>query len=278
MGRRSRQERSRSPADARGSTRERQAPLFDVLRDAATAGDEALGLPAVASDPPLVRFDRGVLLRAVNALKSARLLLDEAHWEFATGPARQLFELVVNLEFLNASENREQEALRFAKFGLLQTVRAQLTTITYARETGRQADEQRITDLERMLEVGYDEFRTRRGGFVKSWSGRSTRELAELSSQQPLRTAQYLQLFVAWSEQIHAAPVSLLDGVFPRHTIEQVIAQDDIRVAEIAAMCVVLYTDLWRQLLTLPSLDEERVARWQRTLMTEARRRQSSSA
>lgn len=60
------------------------------------------------SDDPLVRFDRGILLRAVNALKAARLLLEAVHWEFAAAPARQLFDLVVNIEHLNTQGDRER--------------------------------------------------------------------------------------------------------------------------------------------------------------------------
>jgi hypothetical protein len=47
----------------------------------------ALSQPVPAGDY-LARFDRGILLRGVNALKSARLLLEAMHWEFAAGPAR----------------------------------------------------------------------------------------------------------------------------------------------------------------------------------------------
>jgi hypothetical protein len=252
----------------------RLSRTFQTLKDAAAAGDSALSQPVPAGDD-LACFDRGILLRSVNALKSARLLLEAMHWEFAAGPARQLFELLINLEHLNAQANREQAAFRFAKFGLLQTLRAQLQEADYARSTGRPVDEKRVAMIERMLATGYDEFRVsaKKHGFASSWSGNNTRKLAEASPVQPLRKAQYQQLFVAWSEQLHAAPGSLMDAFFPRpvDAIDEMVVEDDKRVAETGAMCVTLFAELWGQLSTVTSLDGSRIMRWQTSLAAEAR-------
>jgi len=246
---------------------------FETLKDAAAAGDEVLSQPVSAGDD-LARFDRGILLRGVNALKSARLLLEAAHWEFASGPARQLFELVVNVEHINAQADRERAAFRFTKFGLLQTLRAQLQEADYERSTGRPVDEKRVDVMERMLATGYDEFRigAKKQRFASSWSGKTTRELAEASPAQPLRRAQYQLLFVAWSEQLHAAPASLMEAFFPRHVdaIDEMVAEDDKRVAETGAMCATLFVELWRQLQTVLGLDVTRVLRWQTSLAAEA--------
>ena len=197
------------------------------------------------------------------------------HWEFAAGPARQLFELLVNLEHLNAQANREQAAFRFAKFGLLQTLRAQLQEADYERSTGRPVHEKRVAVMEGMLATGYDEFRVgkEKQRLASSWSGNNTRKLAEASPVQPLRKAQYQQLFVAWSEQLHAAPGSLMDAFFPRpvDAIDEMVEEDDKRVAETGAMCVTLFAELWGQLLTVASLDGSRIMRWQTSLAAEAR-------
>jgi hypothetical protein len=250
----------------------RLSGTFQVLRDTARAGDAALS-EAVPADDHLARFDRGVLLRGVNALKSARLLLEEMHWEFAAGPARQLFELLVNLEHLNAETSREQAAFRFTKFGLLQTLRAQLEEANYEQATGRPVDEARVTVIQGLLDSSFDEFRVGdQGRLARSWSGKSTRDLALASPVQPLRSRQYQLLFVAWSEQVHAAPASLMDAFFPRSLdkIDEMIAEDDKRVAETGAMCVTLFVELWRQLRTVPALDVSHVVRWQTRLAAEA--------
>ncbi len=252
----------------------RLSRTFETLKDAAAAGDAALSEPIPAGDV-LAQFDRGILLRGVNALKSAHVLLEAMHWEFAAGPARQIFELLVNLERLNAQANREQAAFRFAKFGLLQTLRAQLREADYERSTGRPVDETRVAAMERMLNTDYDEFRVgkEKQRFASSWSGTNTRKLAEASLVQPLRKAQYQQLFIAWSEQLHAAPGSLLDAFFPRpvDAINEMVEEDDKRVAETGAMCVTLFTELCGQLRTVPSLDGTRIMRWQGSLAAEAR-------
>jgi Family of unknown function (DUF5677) len=266
---------SRGPKAGRlPGPKRRLSRTFETLKDAAATGDAALSQPVPAGDD-LARFDRGILLRGVNALKSARLLLEAMHWEFAAGPARQLFELLVNLEHLNAHANREQAAFRFAKFGLLQTLRAQLQEADYERSTGRPVDEKRVAAMERMLATGYDEFRVgkEKQRFASSWSGNNTRKLAEASPVQPLRKAQYQQLFVTWSEQLHAAPGSLMDAFFPRpvDAIDEMVEEDDKRVAETGAMCVTLFAELWGQLRTVASLDVSRIVRWQTSLAAEAR-------
>lgn len=93
----------------------------------------------------------------------------------------------------------------FAKFGLLQTIQAELASVDYNRQTGRPVDQQRVAILKRMIEVDYHEFRVgNKGGFARTWSGKSTRTLALESPRQPLRATQYSQLFVAWSEQLQA--------------------------------------------------------------------------
>jgi hypothetical protein len=258
----------RSPGPKRRLTR-----TFATLKDAAAAGDAVLAQPPAGH---LIAFDQAILLRAVNALKSARLLLEAAHWEFAAAPARSLFELVVNLEYVNAQPNREQAAFRFAKFGVLQMIQSQLETAAYERQTGRPVDDERVAVLGRMLEVDYREFRvgkSEKPQWARTWSGKSTRDLAFASPSQPLRQAQYRQLFVAWSEQLHAAPAALLDGFFPRpgETLEKLMAEEDTRIAETGAMCVTLFLELWHLLPTLPTLERERIAGWRADLAAEAR-------
>ena len=269
VARKPRRNRKHQPAGAvkrLPGPKRRLARTFSTLKDASAAGDSLLGEPLVPRQP-LSIFDRGVLIRGVNALKSAHLLLEAMHWEFAAAPARQLFELLVNMEHLNVQDDREQSAIRYTKFGLLQTA-------DYERQTGRPVNEARVATLERMRDSGYEEFRVVKGQrSASSWSGKSTRELAEASPKQPLRKSQYHLLFVAWSEQVHAAPATLLGGFFPPNVenIDQLIAEDLTRVAETGAMCVTLFTELWRQLPTLPELDLARALRWQTALVAEAR-------
>lgn len=245
------------------------------MKAATGVGDDTLaGIPDEPSE--LVRFDYGVLLRAVNTVKSAQLLLEHSHWEFAAGPVRGLFELVVNMEHLAAQDDRSAASLRFAKFGLLQTIRAQLREMAYQRETGRPVNEERRTTLEALLQSGFAEFQVGgpgSGKWASSWASKTTRALAEQSPYQPLREAQYSQLFVAWSEQVHGAPAALLPAMFPRsvNDIDEIVGDDDIRIAETGSMAITLFVTLWSLLPSLPALDRDVVRRWHTDLMAQAR-------
>ena len=232
-------------------------------------------LPADSDE--LVRFDAAVLMRGINAVKSTRLLLEQAHWEFAAGPVRQLFELLVNMEYVAAHANRDRAAFRYAKYGLLQTVLSQRAAMDYARDTGRPVDQARVAALDTMLERTFPEFRrvTKRGNvaWARSWSGKGTRALAA-ASPNPLRVAQYQQLFVVWSEQVHGAPATMLSGIFPLGAeggVDEIVAHDDKEIAETAAMAVSLFAELWTTLRNVPALDPRTMGEWMAALMRQAR-------
>ena len=173
--------------------------LFTLMTSVTTAGDQAL-MRIPADSKEVVRFDAAVLMRGVNAVKSTRLLLEQAHWESAAGPVRQLLELLVNMEYLAAQPDRDKAAFRYAKYGLLQTVLSQRAAMAYEKETGRAIDESRAAtlDAERNLEGAFPEFRrvstTGKVTWARTWSGKNTRALAD-ESPNPLRQAQYQQLF-----------------------------------------------------------------------------------
>lgn len=75
-------------------------------------------------------------------MKAVRTLLEQGHWEPAVGVTRQLFELLVNMEYLGAMENREEGALLFARFGLLQMLLAQQRKVACQQEKGHPYDTQ----------------------------------------------------------------------------------------------------------------------------------------
>jgi hypothetical protein len=249
--------------------------LFTSMSKATSAGDRALAqTPADGSE--LVRFDAEVLMRGVNAVKSTRLLLEQAHWETAAGPVRQLFELLVNLENIAAEPDREAAIFRYAKFGLLQTVRSQRTQLTYEETTDRPVDQSRVAILDNMLEYTFPEFRkvTAKGKVVwdANWCGKNIKALAKISGK-PLREAQYEQLFVLWSEQVHAAPAALMGGVFPSGRAmdaAEIIALDDRHVVETGSMAVTLFIELWRTLPTVAPLDAATMLDWTTGLVRQA--------
>jgi len=249
----------------------RLKPIFKTLDLVSATGDKAV-LETKDADRDLVRFDINIFLRAINSVKSMRILLAQGHWEVAAAPVRQIFELVVNAEYVNAQPDREEAALRYMKFGLLQLVRGQQAALRYAAKTGRDVDEQRKLSLDAHVEKTYPEFRGPKKGWLPSWSGKSTKQLAELSPQ-PTRVDQYELLFTAWSEQVHASPGALLDTFFAQATegwIEEAIASDDLHIAETASIGVVLFIDLWTTLPALRPIELDAARNWTETLMTES--------
>jgi hypothetical protein len=221
-------------------------------------------------------FDVGILLRASNGLKAIRILCAGAHWEFAVATVRQLFELVINLEHLAAQADREAAIFRYAKYGLLQTTRHQQLDLLYQLKTGRQIDAQRLAVLEQMLRGTFPEFRSvgRTGHvhFAKSWSGHDARYLAE-RSQHPLRADQYDLLYASWSEQTHAAPVALLETMFPRGlSPEKIIAGDVVRIVETITMAITLFLELWALLPHVPQAEANQRTEWRTRMIEEARK------
>jgi hypothetical protein len=177
--------------------------------DVTSSADKALLMTRNVGDQ-LVRFDVGILVRAINAVKSVRLLLEQAHWEFAAAAVRQLFELTVNMEYLAGQPDRKQATFRYAKYGLLQMVRHEHHAALYSLKTGRPVDAGRLAVLGSLLAHSFPEFRKKgradgSPNWATSWCDRTTRNLAE-SSTEALRRDQYQMLFSTWSEQTHASP------------------------------------------------------------------------
>lgn len=210
------------------------------------------------------------------------MLCDQAHWEYAVSAVRQLFEIVVNVEYLNGQPDRSDAEFRFAKYGLLQMVLDQYGTLEYNERTGRRIDQQRRDVLERMLESSFPEFRsvgpTGVVHWAKSWSGHTIRRLAELSPRR-LRGDQHRLLYSAWSEQSHASPSVFLESIVGRHQpTDAIVANDDTRIAETISIAITLYIELRRLLPYLPASDLGLQLDWTQRLLEEARRHGIPSA
>lgn len=278
-----RSSRTRTPPDA-GVQRLRPPKarlkvLFRLLIDipkAAEAAMRTIEIPDKDEEKPLVMFDASALLRASNSLKAVRLLCEEAHWEFAAPILRQLFELVINMEYLAAQQDRQASIFRYSKYGLLQEVRHQYLNLLYDQKTGRQVDSERLAVLEQMLQLSFPEFRTVDGKgrvhWSPSWSGHSARYLAEQSNHR-LRIDQYELLFSTWSEQAHGAPTTLLENMFPPGlSPDHVVAADDVEIVQTVMTAVMLFLELWVLLPYVPQADPEQRLKWINSAIEEARK------
>ncbi|WP_143266286.1 hypothetical protein, partial [Amycolatopsis sp. KNN50.9b] len=121
------------------SPKGRLSPFFKLLGEIAAAAEQAVQTTPNPSDQ-LVRFDIEILMRGANSVKAVRTLLEQGHWEHSVGVTRQLFELLVNMEYLGAMADRRQGTLLFARFGMLQMLLAQQRRAAYEREKGHPVD------------------------------------------------------------------------------------------------------------------------------------------
>lgn len=254
-----------APARVAGPrTRLRQA--FKVIEEMATRADRCVPLAKIDADSE--RVLAAMFVRGINCVKSVRAQLEHAHWESAAGTSRQLFELLINAEYLVLSEDVEASAFRYTKFGLLQMVLHQQAAVLYDKKRGGPADAERLAALEGLLSgAAFEEFRDRKAhdGWASTWSGQSAWTLATLSSN-PLRRDQYNLMFRSWSEQAHATPGALLPGIFLSGGAgweKAVVAEDDTRVLEAIAITVTFFLELWNALPPFaPLLDAGEALDW----------------
>ena len=253
--------------------KQRMKPIFRVFDQISVHFNEVL-VGAERANDPAFRFDAAVLTRGANTLRSIRLLLEGSFWELASAGARQLFELLVNMEYLASQPDREVASFRYAKFGLMQAASQQLGQLEYIARTGREVNLERKRRIEEMLDKSFSDLKNSSGGWVPSWSGKNVRQLAE-ASPFGLRTDQYQLLFSAWSEQAHASPGALLDGIFLRvgnEAKDQIAADEDREVIEVAGISITMFLQLWWALSDVPALDKGLAADWLDVFSVEARR------
>ncbi|MCX4504578.1 DUF5677 domain-containing protein [Streptomyces anulatus] len=247
--------------------------LFKLVFEVTETADRAMPLTPNPSDR-LVRFDMEILARAINSMKSVYLLLRSGHWEHASGITRQLFELLVNMEYLGKQPSRWDATLLYCRFGLLQMALEHHRKAMYNKETGRYVDERRVAFLEKILDGSFDDFKgkPRPDGttrWVTSWNRKNTKEMSDLSSDR-MRPKQYVNLFASWSEQAHATPGSLMDNLFrdmEEDWWERAMESDTQKIVETASMALLLFLSLWRELPHAFPLPREQANAWTRRMM-----------
>lgn len=265
-GRRKRPPTSSSGAARVPGPRTRLRSAFHVVDEVAKEADRCV--PRAKIDAESGRVIAAIFVRGINCVKSVRVQLEQAHWETAAGTSRQLFELLLNAEYLVTNKDQETLAFRYAKFGLLQMVLHERAVMAYDEKRGRPVNAERRAVLDGFLAgQAFEEFRDSkaRGGWTTTWSGQSAWKLATLSSN-PLRRDQYNLMFRSWSEQAHAAPGALLPGIVPgggQNWETEMLAEDDARVLEAIAMTVTFFLELWRLLPPFGLLlDSTRALEW----------------
>ncbi|WP_406078300.1 DUF5677 domain-containing protein [[Kitasatospora] papulosa] len=255
--------------------------LLSVANKVLDAAEQASEQSATAKDYD-TKFDMRILLRGTKSLDAVRLLINAGHWEYATSIARQLFELLVNIEHLNSLPDRSAAQDKYTGFGFVQFFLSESRRIEFDKQRGRPGAtdwELAVTDF--LSKSSQFQFPPRADGTVrwqKSWSGKTTRALAE-SSPDPLRAAQYELLFSAWSEQTHAAPGSFTTSLFVAFE-DQIIADEfpvgenvtfeksrplagaGLRSAQTIGIATLFLLQLWHQLPNIRHPDPKKSRMW----------------
>lgn len=210
-------------------------------------------------------FDAAILVRGINALKGIRILVENGHWELAQGVLRQLFELVVNIEYLHHQEDRGEAMRRYVTFGVLEKLDARRDEMRYDEQAGHPVDLAKLDALDKYLATAeFDEFRNKKGEFITSWASRKIWEMCEKSPLK-IRQYQYKLLYSAWSEHAHATPGALIDSIARTSGsgwVAEVMADDEANIQECVRMGVALFTELRMYLPCIETIAPEVVDGW----------------
>jgi hypothetical protein len=266
-------------AQRRKKNSKRPGVFKSVARPTVSASDKLLQLQSEIIDRArtaslqhnpqleLGRFDRAVFERGISILHAVQVLVTAGHWETANAPVRQLFELLVNMEYLNTFQDRELAAIRFVQFGSLQEARANLAELEIAQSRGRQIPLAQLVQAKSALDnPDYAQFKsfdkTGKEKWAQSWSGKNIRELCATSANE-LRLINYRTLFSTWSEQAHGAPGALVRGIISSVFPDRPYLHDEEAETEaVTAMSIVQFLELWKLLPQAPILDESVHSGW----------------
>lgn len=223
---------------------------LDTLIDLGLAAGQEIRPPEAPIEHVRLRmFDRGF-----NCLKGTKTLLEGDHWELGAAVCRQLFEMVVNLEEIEKSNDPDDAAFAFVRFGAFQLLNLHIAEIEDFLASGRVSDvaSARLGELRAMRDQSFSDLgRVGSDGVFKpqySWSGKSVWKLAQGSDHQ-IRSRQYQVLFASLSAQSHAAPGALFADPLAfgqADALRQSLAYNDRQLVEIAAVSTSLFVDLWR--------------------------------
>jgi hypothetical protein len=264
-----RKSQSRRPESAAEVEPQREITIFLALAsEILAAADECIDPPNAST--PRGNIEQHILLRGTAALRAARLLIANDEWEFAAAPTRQLFELVLNMEYISQSEQDIDLVAKFFIFGRLQNILNAEKRYQYERDSGRLVDPTKLSDIHRQLsESHFDDFRlpTKDGGspkWRKSWNAKNIADMSRESTNSH-RAKQYQQLYGIWSEQAHGSPGALyLQWVshHSEHSPTEVRQWVRSRTLEALGMAMTLFIELWVALPNVTRPTDTQIHRW----------------
>ncbi|QYH34583.1 DUF5677 domain-containing protein [Salinibacterium sp. M195] len=210
-----------------------------------------------------------VAMRGTTLLQAGQLLLEEGHWEVAAGVARQMFELLINVEHLLAQPDEDAAWADYKNFAMAADLQARRRAMTFAMGDGYQDSDDSAADLDECLALEvFDQFRDRHQNIRDSWSGKSAYKLAEQSSRSE-RLRQYQYYYRTWSAQAHAGPSSIIESLVPHSAagaVEDFTGRTIRETLHLIAMLILLFSDLVIALDILAPSTHERISSWRQAM------------
>lgn len=207
--------------------------------------------------------------RALTLLQAARLLLEEGHWEVATGVARQLFEVLLNVEHVLAQSDPASAWDRYRRYGEAATLQAGLRKLKYAGQLGYADTDGEAEKIEGLLaDAAYAEFKTGQGVVRPNWSGKKVAALARDSPREG-RGDQYEFYYRTWSEQAHGSSSTLIEMLIPQPESgahERILAGVARESRHLIVMLLILFADLVSALGLFGDAYGERSKAWREAL------------
>lgn len=208
------------------------------------------------TDIPIPQTALGIVkfasvIRAFNLYKSINILLKNDHWEDAAILARSMFELLLNLEeVVRDDPPAEEKARKYLRYQHLSKLLHHFNDKRYEINTGRASKEEnkKILEMEKGTRKLFVEFtdKKKRGGWHRSWCGKSVRRLANESGKQN-RQAQYELLYSYFSEFSHSNPLATMTTMVLGNTPEETkkLLQSNEEVEKMSMERVLILSTTW---------------------------------
>lgn len=200
-----------------------------------------------------------------HSYRSARLLLEESHWELAASAARQLFDLLVTIEYLLQQPDTEAAWDSYRRFGIASEIRGAKRKLEYAIADGYTEDDLAAFDAT-LSDPSFDEFKNKNGELRREWAEQTVRDRANVSER---RRQQYDYYYRSWSEETHASSPGIVRAYIPRAAggaLDAILGSGERDTRQLIVMLVALTGDLLLAIGILGIEGPQRVGIWRQAL------------
>lgn len=207
-----------------------------------------------------------IAAKSQTLLQGARLLLEESHWELASSAARQLFELLVTIEYLLQRPDTDAAWDSYRRFGIASEIRGTKRKLEYAIANGYPDDDDLTAFDAALSNPSFDEFKDKSGELRREWAERTVRDRANLTAH---RRQQYDYYYRSWSEEAHASSPEIVRAYVPRAAggaLDAILGSGERDTRQLIVMLVALTGDLLLAIGILGIEGPQQVGIWRQAL------------